>query len=348
MKKIRAVAALGLGIASLVLLPTSRADAAATCQGQPATIEASAGTVMGTPGPDVIVVTGTVTVVDAGDGDDRICLVGTVKLGDDRHWLDVAAGAGNDVVDVSQAGAKSDTDLGPGVDAFTGSAFKEWVRVGGSYYNGGSDGDLGPDTIDTGAGKDALSMGPSGVVVDARLGAGEDLLSFFTSRAGPGSTFDLGAGRDRLGFEDEWESPDAGETTLRVNMPREVLEWRGVRSELRNAESIWAVARRIVVRGDDGANSLSSYACDVIFRGGDGEDRTSLRTIGIYDTQPFKCRPGEVRRAYGNAGDDFLGGGRSHDVLVGGPGRDKAHGGPDGDDVCIAEIVAGKGCRRSS
>ena len=122
------------------------------------------------------------------------------------------------------------------------------------------------------------------------------------------------------------------------------MEWHGVTSVLLGAENIRGVARRIRVRGDEGPNSFSSFGCDVTFRGGAGDDSSLMRTIGIADTQPFTCKPGEVRRAYGNAGDDFLGGGRSHDVLIGGPGRDKAHGGPAGDDVCIAEIVAGKGC----
>ena len=71
-----------------------------------------------------------------------------------------------------------------------------------------------------------------------------------------------------------------------------------------------------------------------------------MRTSFDLDTQPFDCRRGEVRKAYGNGGDDTLRGGASHDVLIGGPGRDEADGGRAGNDVCYAEIVVGKGCAR--
>ena len=183
-----------------------------------------------------------------------------------------------------------------------------------------------------------------GAVVTADLGGGADGLLFRSVEGTPASHVDLGAGRDSASFEDDWEQAGAGETTLRVDLTRDLMEWHGVTSVLLGAENVRGVARRIRVRGDEGPNSFSSFGCDVTFRGGAGDDSSLMRTIGIADTQPFTCKPGEVRRAFGNGGDDFLGGGRSHDVLIGGPGRDKAHGGPAGNDVCIAEIVAGKGC----
>jgi hypothetical protein len=327
----RTALALVLGASATTLLPGSAAHAATTCRGLPATVEASSGTVVGTPGNDVIVVSGTVTSVDADEGDDVICLVDNHKLGDYRTWLVVDAGAGDDVVDASEAGAKSDTVLGLGADLFSGSAFRELVQVGGVA------------DVSTGSGKDGLSVGP-GAVVRARLGAGDDTMGFDTSYAGPGSEFVMGGGRDRLVVEDVWDSPGAGETSLVADLTKGFMEWRDVRSTLRGAEDVSAVARRIVVRGSSRANRFFSLGCDVTFRGRAGDDFFSMKTIGILDTQPFTCSAEEVRRAFGNRGDDYLGGGRSHDVLIGGPGRDKAHGGPAGDDVCIAEIIAGKGC----
>ncbi len=330
MTYLRTAVALGLG-ASVMLLPPSVAHAAATCQGRAATIEASAGTVEGTSLADVIIASGTVTRVDGGDGDDVICLVRT------RKSLSVDPGPGGDVVDASRAGAKVNADLGPGADRYLGSEHADEVTVG-------LEGDTGADEVSTGAGKDLLELEP-GAVVDARLGPGADKLSFDTTYAGPDSVFDLGAGRDVIYVEDRYDDvADPGETSLVVDMVEGRFTWRDVTSVLRGADDTYAVARRIDIRGNDKPNAFFSFGCDVTFRGGGGDDSTLMKTIGILDTQPFECHDGEVRRAYGNRGDDTLRGGRSHDVLVGGPGRDRAHGGPGGDDVCIAEIVAGKGC----
>jgi Ca2+-binding RTX toxin-like protein len=338
----RTVLALGLSATALTLLPGSTAHAASTCLGQPATIEASSGYVTGTPGNDVIVVSGTVRSVGAGEGADLVCLVDTTKLSG-RRTVFVDTGAGLDVVDASAAGAATSIRLGPGADSFVGSAFDDYVQVGTPWASLEEPGDPGPYDVSTGTGKDTLLM-DVGAVVDADLGHGDDGMWFNAAEGGIPSRVDMGAGRDSVGFEDDWEQAGAGETTLRVDLNHDLMEWHGVRSVLVGAENIRGVARRIRVRGDAGPNSFFSFGCDVTFRGGAGDDWTSMRTIGIADTQPFSCKSGEVRRAFGNAGDDYLGGGRSHDVLVGGPGRDRAHGGPDGDDICIAEIVAGKGC----
>lgn len=329
--------ALVLGASALTLLPTTTAHAAATCQGQAATIEASSGNVEGTPGNDVIVLSGTVKFADAGDGDDLVCITDTTKP------PSVATGAGTDAVDASGAGTKVNIRLGPGPDSLIGSAYGDYVQVGTAGASLQAPGDPGPYDVSTGTGKDTLIV-EVGAVVDADLGGGADGLLYRAVEGSPSSHVDLGAGVDGIAFEDDWEDVGAGETTLRVDLTRDLMEWHGVTSVLLRAENVRGVARRIRVRGDEGANSFSSFGCDVVFRGGAGDDRTTMKTIGIYDTQPFDCKPGDVRRAYGNKGDDFLGGGRSHDVLIGGPGRDRAHGGPGGDDICFAEIVAGKGC----
>lgn len=332
-----------LSLATLTLLPASPAHAAATCQGETATIEASSGNVEGTSGDDVIVVSGTVRFVDAGAGDDLICLDGTTPFKSNRE-IHVDSGPDADTVDASKAGAKVSVRLPEGKDSFIGSAFGDYVQVGTAGASLGKPGDPGPFSVTTGTGKDSLFI-DVGAVVEAHLGGGSDGVRVRNAEGGLPHHIDLGAGKDSASFEDEWdEFGAAGETSLVVNLEQDVARWHGVTSGLLRVENISAVARRIRVRGDDGPNRFFSFGCDVVFRGAAGDDRTTMKTIGIYDTQPFDCKPGEVRKAYGNAGDDFLGGGRSHDVLVGGPGRDKAHGGPGGDDVCIAEIVAGKGC----
>ncbi len=75
----------------------------------PSTIEASTGTVTGTPGSDVIVVTGSVTQVSAEEGDDLVCLVGTSKLPGFHINIYVDPGEGDDLVNASEAGANTNT-----------------------------------------------------------------------------------------------------------------------------------------------------------------------------------------------------------------------------------------------
>jgi hypothetical protein len=142
--------ALVLGASALTLLPTTTAHAAGTCHGQPATIEASSGDVTGTPGNDVIVVSGTVRYVDAGAGDDLVCLVDTVKLPGRNRQIFVASGAGDDQVDASAAGAETSIRLGPGADSFLGSGYRDYVQVGTAGASLAAPGDPGPYDVSTG------------------------------------------------------------------------------------------------------------------------------------------------------------------------------------------------------
>lgn len=312
----RTVVTLVLGAASLTLLPGSMAHAASTCQGQTATIEASSGTVTGTPGPDVIVASGLVDRVNAGDGVDLICLADTVER--DDGWLLIDAGAGDDVIDTSAAGAKSYTNMGAGSDTFLGGPFYDWVEVGAS---GGSD----SEQVSTGPGKDYLMVGD----VDP----------------GPAGTFDLGTGRDGVRFADDYEFPGArGNRALVVDMVAESMTWRGVTAVLRGAEDVSGLARRITVRGNAQDNRVFAMGCRVTLLGKAGDDRLFMRTSHSLDEQPFSCRKGDFWRSFGNGGDDFLRGGNQHDVLIGGPGRDVADGWKHGDDRCVAERIKGRGC----
>ena len=312
----------------LILLPTSTAHAASTCHGLPATIEASTGTVTGTPGSDVIVVTGSVKEVSAEDGDDLICLVGTSKK------VAIDPGAGDDEVDAASAGAKTDTYLGPGADSFTGSAFADYV-IAGTLAPIGTMGDPGPDQVTTGPGPDSLVV-RLGNSVDAHLGKGADGLSFGSVNGGPASQFDLGAGRDRASFADFLDDPGAGDTLLLVDLTRDRLKWHGVTSTLRGAENIAGAARRIILHGNRVRNEFQAHGCDVVLKGAAGDDLLSLH-IPAADLNPDirNCSP-ESLRAYGNAGDDRLKGWRRDDVLIGGPGRDVALG-AGGRDRCEAE-----------
>jgi hypothetical protein len=100
-----------LAVPLLTLVPAP-AHAIGTCQGQAATIESAGGTVTGTEGPDVILVTGFATVTALG-GDDVICVVGG----------DLDAGAGDDSVSVTLAAVPNANFqravLGPGANRYT-------------------------------------------------------------------------------------------------------------------------------------------------------------------------------------------------------------------------------------
>ena len=345
--RLRRGVALALVAPVVSLLPTTTAHAASTCQGLPATIEGSTGAVTGTAGPDVIVVTGSVNSVSAGDGDDLICLVGTSKLPGFRIFIYVDPGEGDDVVDASAAGANTSTYLGPGADSFTGSAFSDYVTAGTPVCcpSVGTTGDPGPDQVRTGSGRDNLQVRP-GDTVDAHLGKGVDGLGFFSSYAGPDSRFDLGAGSDGAGFADHWEDPGAGDTSLVVDLTRDLVSWRGVTSTLRDAENIYGAALNIVLQGNREPNTLTGHGCDVVIKGAAGDDSLRLSSA-TEDVAPGigACSPDRLR-AYGNAGDDYLRGGYRHEVLIGGPGLDSAFGGPGGRDRCEAERRWGKGCER--
>jgi Ca2+-binding RTX toxin-like protein len=125
--------ALVLTVPVLWLAPTA-VHAAGTCQGLSATIESpGGGTVTGTDGPDVILVTGPATVSALG-GDDTVCVAG--------GSLD--AGAGDDHV-VAAGAHGQEAVLGPGDDSYASTGLIDRVDL--------DEGDsAGTDTIDSGAG----------------------------------------------------------------------------------------------------------------------------------------------------------------------------------------------------
>ena len=155
----------------LLVAPAPAAHAAGTCQGLPATIEsAGGGTVTGTEGPDVILVTAAADVVALG-GDDTICVAGGT--------LD--AGAGNDRV--SAAGVHGQTAvLGQGDDTYVSAGLTDLVDP--------DEGDsAGTDHIDTNEGlydevgsgvagepnHDVISMDYGTVHLQAPAGSGAQL-----------------------------------------------------------------------------------------------------------------------------------------------------------------------------
>jgi Ca2+-binding RTX toxin-like protein len=289
-------------------VPAPPAQAAATCRDKTATIEASAGTVEGTAGPDVIVVSGTNTKVLAGDGDDTICVVGGAGV------VSVDAGAGNDVVDTTASEVPTDTVLGPGADTFVGGPQSDTVR---------SSGDAATDTVATGAGRDTVTTYANGpVVVD--LGPDDDILSFNATAGTAGSQLDLGDGSDLLLVEDAVD--------LSVDLAEGTLVQKGVVSKLVGAEDVQASGHDVVVRGDDSDNDVRVTGCRVTLSGAGGDD--VLAQIGKPAQPDPTCKV--KAKLSGQGGKDRLHGLSGRDTLIGGKGRDVANGG-SGRDLCRAE-----------
>ena len=169
-----------------VLGSTGPAGAVEPCQGQAPTIVGTfAGTVTGTPGDDVIVTEGA-SEVEAGDGNDRICITG--QEDPNSLWVTVDAGAGNDIVDSTAFLADVLAQLGPGTDAYVGGPGEDEVDT--------RDSDEVGDTVMTGGGPDRVITGRSGRPVNdtVDLGPGDDYLKL-RGLAGSGS-MNGGEGRD--------------------------------------------------------------------------------------------------------------------------------------------------------
>lgn len=144
-------------IPPLLALGAPAAHAAGSCQGMPATIESSGGTVTGTPGDDVILVTGRADV-HALEGNDVICVVGgTVDAGPGDDRVEVTGPANGTFLETAY--------LGPGDDRYTSTGY------GYDQVDAGQGGDsTGRDTISTGDGHDSVASGvvaqPNSDVID--------------------------------------------------------------------------------------------------------------------------------------------------------------------------------------
>ena len=172
------VAALVVSGAIAVATPPSTA-AATLCQGHPATVEGSTGTLTGTDGNDVIAATGPDVSVVAGAGDDLVCVIGG----------SVTTGPGNDsVVSTAAAGTLTYAHLFGGADSYLGGAGRSSVTV------------------------DEVSS------VQVTLGSGGGTTELFpTSTTGTGS-IDFGAGPGYLyAFGDEESRVDLAAQTVSVD-----------------------------------------------------------------------------------------------------------------------------------
>ena len=118
---------LALTTALLTLLPSGAVPAAGACLLGTATIESTGGTVTGTEGDDIILVTGPATISALG-GHDRICAVAGST---------VDAGAGNDSLELSGSSDQPvEVDLGDGDDRLVVGSRESRPAVTGDVHAG--------------------------------------------------------------------------------------------------------------------------------------------------------------------------------------------------------------------
>ncbi len=142
-----AAALLTLGCAAALLTATTGPGAAAVARGATAGCRPSWGparVVTGTQGDDVIVLLGGSSRVDAGAGDDRVCVRGR------GGWKSVIGGPGDDRVRV-EVRARVLADLRAGTDSFRGGPGPDLVISG-------SPGARSRDRVRLGGGSDTLVL----------------------------------------------------------------------------------------------------------------------------------------------------------------------------------------------
>jgi Ca2+-binding RTX toxin-like protein len=316
-----------------LLSPVPEATAqAATCHGLVATIEGpgpeapSSTNVTGTAGDDVIVVTGGVDHVDAGAGDDLICLVDN-----DLSIPTVSAGSGSDLIDATQAGSEVETFLDVGSDTFIGGPERDIVNIsGGNKYVPGTQGDdSGVDVVSTGGGQDLVYLY---VGSRLKLNTGADRDALFVINAGElahgSGTLNLGSGHDVVFAADK--------ARVDADLQREKLRVGSARYDLERNQDVSSYGGNVTIRGSGDANTVAAYGCNVSVSGGDGRDLMRITARPQWSGLPaLRC----AHRSYrldGQGGGDQLTGSVYNDVLVGGPGIDTADGNL-GKDTCAAE-----------
>jgi Ca2+-binding RTX toxin-like protein len=257
--------------------------AAAVCQGQPATIEGSTGTITGTEGNDVIVSTGPGTEVKALGGDDIICVVGGT----------VETGPGDDSV-VSTAPVGIHTTV--------------FLFGGNDRYAGGDGGDtVTADEVTS----MHVTMGSSFGVVElyptSTVGTGT--VDFGTT---PGHLFAFGLETSRVDLAGQTASVDGLLTITTTHMRSATATGCRVRMKGDDANNVLdAYGRDVVVSGGDGRDTLA--------RVGNRFD-LDLPPCGRYKSV-FRGQGGPDRLS-GRIGDDVLLGGRGRDVAQGRGGLD--------------------------
>ncbi len=307
--KTLAVAAALATFLTVSALPGTPSYAAETCHGQSATVVPDAeGNLVGTSGPDVIVAHDGQRV-DAGDGDDLVCLVA------DDSGIEADAGPGDDTVDATRSSDFSVVSLGAGKDSFRAGPGEDFVW--GAAPEGIGDDGLNPldterDDIKTGNGNDRVFSGSLGAAnLDSiATGQGDDRVEL--TGLDHALSLDFGGGRNTAIV-----TLVAPETTgwlfdaakRKINFDEATSRWRGRVSRwyfhmadgqapssllflgTEAPETVFVSGLGLVPHfrlggGDDWGGSLTTKGGTFFL--GDGRDRLTLgKYDGVSVTYPF-------------------------------------------------------------
>ena len=257
--------------------------AAAVCQGQPATIEGSTGTITGTEGNDVIVSTGAATKVDALGGNDLICVVGG----------DVSTGLGDDsVVSTAPVSSISTAYLVGGTDSYVGGAGSLDVIVD----------EITSFHVTMGGGFGTLRLYPTST-------PGSGTVDFGTSI---GMLYAFGEKQSKVDLAAQTASVDGLLNVSTIGLRNAIATGCKVRMKGDEEDNgLSAYGHDIVVSAGGGRDRLG--------RVGNGFD-LDLPKCGRYRSV-FRGQAGPDR-LFGRAGDDVLIGGPGRDVADGEGGVD--------------------------
>ena len=258
--------------------PVPASYAAATCQGQAATIESPGGVVHATEGDDVIVSTGGDANIYAKGGNDLVCIVGGF----------VSTGPGNDsVVSTAPDGEHTEVGLEGGADSYvsTGGArslvyVKDTTSVHVDLGPGGGDVWLEPTTtagtgsVDLGArGGNLYANGLSEAHVDLRSGTAgvDDLLNVSIANVDIASGY--GATVRLVGDDRPNELKAHGCTiTMRGGDGRDELVIVGGGDDRTQRDEPRCRRPRSLLKGEDGPDLLRGRGDDDVLLGGRGRD----------------------------------------------------------------------------
>jgi Ca2+-binding RTX toxin-like protein len=326
-----ASAALLVGVATALVLGPGHGIAGAarrpTCKGVPATIVAARTdtTIVGTPGPDVILGNGLANIIHGGEGDDIICGGGRDDQIFGEGGLDqIFGGSGDDVLD---GGPESDRISGEsGDDALVGGPADDVLDAGrGDDAFVWRPGD-GSDVIEGGRrGDDVLRLDGSGADEIVDVAANGERLRVLRNIANV--TIDAGDVEQLIlatvGGADTIVVGDLAATRVEALSIELAADGRVDELVLNATDE----ADEVKVSGAPGLVQVEGLAVEVDVIAGDGSDVLTVKGLGGDDLlDAAELSEGTLRTT--------LDGGLGVDTLVGGPGSDVAIGG-DGDDVAL-------------
>jgi Ca2+-binding RTX toxin-like protein len=313
-----------------------------TCQGRQATIVGTGPDIAGTPGDDVIV-TGVSVNIDAGAGNDLIC----VAPRNADAEVSVDAGDGNDFVDASTAYLTS-ADLGEGADRYFGGT-NDFVSANGLDDQVTSVNEMWAQITDpptanvgryTASGRGHARITISSAALDVAIDLTEGRITVAGTSAASLASFVEAVARApqatvRGDGKDNYLAAEGCDVRILGEGGDDWLNaWNRSSKhdfECEGSATVYGGRGDDLIDGSDGADRLYGNPGADKFRAGRGNDLA----VGGGGADDISGRADDdvVR---GGSGNDTLRGQNGRDALVGNQGRDIAYGG-GGRDRCLSE-----------